>query len=333
MQFKFILDQNYILLKMINNRDKILELEEWKARVVSNIFNKEIVEEIENQKDRINEYFLRDDFKKVVEKYDLDLKIDKLKQDQLFNKYYEETLNYLNFLQREWSQKENKIVNWLEKTIKVTLTKKEIFVYVSHPMLNTGMCLDEKYIFWGHWLGLKDINYNITYLVHEALHIILPNENYRPLAMKLYHDKPDFLSNQEYWKILNNSIKDYDKILDFEYNIVHTVIELISDNELYTLLSSSSKYQVGHKYPSYSLVEYKECLLPYWFSYLNLSSQEIKRRVPNFTFQNDELLKEMDKQSIGNFINFLINNEQIRNIFSIPEIKDSNLKHNFSSLK
>lgn len=209
----------------------------------------------------------------------------------------------------------------------MTTSQKSICVYVSHPKLNTGKCVHQKYIFWGHWKGINDVNYNITYLCHENLHGLLPNENCMPLAMKLYYDKDKNLSNQEQWDILNSSIEDYYKIFDFEFNIIHTVIELISDNELYTILSGNTKYKEGHNHLNYSLVKYKELILPYWFEYLGLSSLEIKERNSDINVnKNDGLLEKNDKLSIENFINFLINNAKIRSKLAVPNLILKNLK-------
>lgn len=327
MDFNFIIDKNYLLLKMISNRNNIEELEQWKSSIVINILDIKIVKEIEKRKETIEEFFISNEFQRFVTNNNLDLKINRIMEDDLFNKYYSENLTYLNLIQNNWLKIKNRINNWLKETIKLNVSKKSISVYVSHPKLNTGKCVDQKYIFWGHFKGLADINYNITYLIHENLHSLLPNNNCMPPAMKLYYDKDERISNQEHWEVLNASIKDYYKIFDFEFDVIHTVIELISDNELYTILSGNSKYKEGHNNPSYSLVKYKELILPYWFEYLGMSSIEIKARVPNSIIKNNGLLNENDKFSIENFISFLINNSNIRNKMEVPDLIYQNLKN------
>lgn len=141
-----------------------------------------------------------------------------------------------------------------------------------------------------------------------------------PQAIKLDYDKNNNLLYQEQWKILNSKIENYYKIFEYEFNIIHTIIELISDNELYTMLSNDSKYNLGHNNSNYSLEEYKELLLPYWFEYLNLSHKEIKKRVSNYDNKKDNLLQEDDKLNIESFIIFLVNNKTIRS-----KLKVSNL--------
>ena len=48
--FKFIVDKNYLLLKMISNRNNSKELEQWKSNEVVNLLNVEILREIEQKK-------------------------------------------------------------------------------------------------------------------------------------------------------------------------------------------------------------------------------------------------------------------------------------------
>ena len=50
MKFKFIIDKNYLLLKMISNRNNSKELEQWKSNEVVNLLNVEILREIEQKK-------------------------------------------------------------------------------------------------------------------------------------------------------------------------------------------------------------------------------------------------------------------------------------------
>lgn len=320
MDFKFIIDKEYLLLKMISNRNNMDELKQWKNNVIANILDQKVIREIEIRTETIEEYFISGEFKKFLVSNHLISKMNKIMEDNCFLNYYHDISKYLHLIQNAWLKYKPKINQWLKETIKLDFTKNEISVYISHPKLNTGKCVNQKYIFLGHWKGINDINYNIAYLCHENLHALLPNENYMPPAMKLYHDKKTEISNQEQWDLLNATIENYYKIFEFEFDIIHSIIELISDNELYTILSGASKYELGHNHSNYSLIKYKELILPYWFEYLGLSSMEIKERIPNFINKNDRLLKENDKINIENFIHFLINNSYIRSKLEIPEL-------------
>lgn len=326
MDFNFIIDKNYLLLKMISNRNNTEELKQWKINKILTILDAKIIEEIEMKKDTIEEYFISGEFKEFVFNNNLNIKMNEIMKDDLFSKYYNENVKYLHLIQNTWLKMKSRINKWLQETIKLNPSKKTIDVYISHPKLNTGKCVDQKYIFWGHWKGIDDIYYNIAYLCHENLHALLPNAHCMPPAMKLYYNKDETISDQEHWKKLNSSIEDYYKIFDFEFDVIHTIIELISDNELYTILSGSSKYDKGHNSSTYSLVKYKELILPYWFAYLELSPIEIKKRMPNFNSKNDGFLKASDKLNIESFINFLVNNPTLRSTLRIPDLIDKNLK-------
>lgn len=312
MNYKFIMDENYLVLKMISNRNNMEELTLWKKNIIVNILNPKIVEEIELKTETMEEYFISGEIKQFALHNHWDSMMNQIMQDDLFSKYYNESVNYLKLIQNTWEKKKNDINKWLKDIIRLNTSKKTMHVYISHPKLNTGKCVDQKYIFWGHWKGIMDINYNIAYLCHENLHALLPNDNCMPPAMKLYYDKSEKISNQDHWDMLNATIVDYYKIFEFEFDIIHTVIELISDNELYTILSGKSKYGEGHNTLDYSLAKYKELILPYWFEYLGLSSIEIKKRMPNFINKKERLLEKDAKLTINDFINFLINDSFIR---------------------
>lgn len=321
MNFRFIIDKKYLLLKLIENKSNIQEIEEWKKRVILKILDIDIINEIE--KESIEEYFVSGRFDQLLKDNDLD--INKFMEDELFLKYYEETLEYLNKVQNGWLKEESKITKWLKKVIKINLLDEPIDVYISHPNLNTGKCVDQKYIFWGHYKGVSDVNYNIVYLCHENLHALLPNEECMPPAMSLYYKRDDNLSSQERWDKLNNLIDDYYKIFEFEFDIIHSIIELISDNELYTILSGKTKYNLGHNHTDYSLVKYKELIFPYWFEYLGLTLEEIEKRTSTLVNKKDIELKENDKVSIESFIKFFINNTYIRKEFKVPELVYKNI--------
>lgn len=322
MDFKFYVDAKYLLLKMISNRGNLLELEQWKKSVVSNLLDKTTIEEIEKNKETIEEFFMNPFFKEFVKQNDLDSKMNLFLQNTLFCKYYNETLNYKNLMEESWQKEKEKIKRWLREKIKLNTFKDTTNVFVTHPYLNMGKCVNQETIFFGHWKGLKDINYNLTYLCHEELHRLLPNENYMPPAMKLYYTNDKKISNQTLWKMLNKTIEDYSKIYDFEFDIIHAVIELITDNELYTLLNNTSKYEEGHKH----LVQYKKWILPYWFYYLGLSSMEIQKRTFNSNVKECIELEKNDTETIENFIQFLIEKSDIREKVGIPNLADANLK-------
>lgn len=68
MNFKFIVDKNYLLLKLISNRNNFKDLEEWKNNVIVRILGQKIMEEIEAKKETIEEYFISGGFSQFVQK-------------------------------------------------------------------------------------------------------------------------------------------------------------------------------------------------------------------------------------------------------------------------
>lgn len=319
MIFEFIIDRKYLLLKLISNRNNLDDIEKWKESEVTSLLGGDIISYIETRKETVEEIFIRGEFEEYLLKNNLDSKFLILMECSLFQKYYQETLDYSYFIKEKWDSIKDKINAWLESKVKLSLFYNPINVFISHPKLNVGKCVDQRNIFWGHFKGLKDVNYNIIYLCHENLHALLPNEKCMPKAMKLYYDRDSSLNAQDYWKLLNESIPDYYKMFDFEFDVIHTVIEFISDNELYTILSGESKYDMGHKSENCSLVQYKELIKPYWFLYLGLSEDEINKRNSFSSLYNIELSEE-SMLSIESFIDFLINNQDIRKKIGIKDL-------------
>lgn len=162
-----------------------------------------------------------------MEDHDVKGLIEEFKKTEIFNKLLEETKEYYEKIKYEWDSRKNEINKFLSTYLRINFN---CFpnTYIVHPISHVG-CNYEGKIIWGHTKGLNDIFYNLVYLVHESLHIILP-------------------------PVFNRD--------DGEY-INHAVIEMISDYELYSLLSKKDKFGEGHPF----LREYKEKIYPFWQKY------------------------------------------------------------------
>ena len=88
-------------------------------------------------------------------------------------KLIKETEKYRDWLEKEWSQKEQNVLNELKQIIRIPLPRETISVYLTHPKLNNGMAINKKTITWGHAEDWK--NYSIVYLCHEIMHILFWN--------------------------------------------------------------------------------------------------------------------------------------------------------------
>jgi len=86
--------------------------------------------------------------------------------------------------------------------------------------------------------------------------------------------------------------------------IKHTIIELISDYELYSLLKSKSTLNEGHTY----LNEYRRFIYPYWLMYIGLDDNQIKQRMERDSVEFSELIDlekvDISKMNIQQFIDF-----------------------------
>lgn len=156
-----------------------------------------------------------------------------------FLKLYKETKDYLELLEKEWNDKKKIIIATTEEILGEKLPRIKLDVLITHPNLRNGMAwLELNTICWGHKESWK--NYSMIYLMHEALHFVL--------------DK----------KLGKN-------------HLTHSIIELISDNELRIRLNSEGKYfkekdaGVGHLF----LHKLEKAMIPFWKKYLKNSTKNI----------------------------------------------------------
>lgn len=154
-----------------------------------------------------------------------------------FKKLYRETNNYLKTLKKQWGGNKKQALKILEELLGLPLPNKTITVLVTHPKLKNGFNIpDLNTICWGHPEEWK--NYSTVYLCHEMMHII---------------------------------IKDYQND-----NIMHALIELMTDNELRIRLNKRGKYfkqgkfEVGHPY----LRKLEKKMFPYWIKYLKKENKK-----------------------------------------------------------
>lgn len=185
--------------------------------------------------------------------------INYLKSTNEFKKLYEETELYLENVKRYWKENKDNINKYLKCILKVNINT-HLDVYISHPNCYEGYSFGDNKIAWGHYKGIEDPNYNLVYLVHEGLHHILPFED-------------------------NDS--------ELVCNIKHSIIELASDYELYSLLKGESTLKDGHSY----LEEYKEFIYPYWLKYIGLDNNQIQERIQR---DNINKLIEVEDNNISN---------------------------------
>lgn len=187
-----------------------------------------------------------------------------------YKKLYEETKKYMDLVQKEWQNNKNKINKFLSETLKIDFAIVPT-VYITHPNSCGGCNIAKNEISWGHFRGIDDKNYNLTYLIHEGLHCLFPYDN---------------------------------SLTDDEINIQHTIIELISDYELYSFLSGKSTLNEGLEF----LKEYKMVIYPYWLSYIGLTEKQQKERIKKDNISiNHQCQENFENMNILDFFNFCCN--------------------------
>ncbi len=208
------------------------------------------------------------DVKNYLKDYDSKLLIKAFIKTKEFNKLYKETTEYLTKVKSQWEENKKRIKDYLNNILRINFDL-NITVYITHPNTYKGCALPNNKILWGHFKGLVDPYYNLTYLIHEWLHCFLPYSN---------------KYNQE------------------ESALHHTVIELISDYELYSLLRNGSTYNEGHPH----LKQYKEFIYPYWLQYIGLTEKEIQNRYKedNIQYKKNTFPKNL-KLKFMNILEFI----------------------------
>ena len=200
--------------------------------------------------------------------------INNLKNTKEFKKLYEETKDYTNSIKKSWHENQDMINDYLKNILKIEFNI-HLNVYISHPNCYEGFSFGDNNIAWGHFKGIDEPNYNLTYLIHEGLHHIIPFNN-------------------------NDN--------ELTCNIKHSIIELASDYELYSLLKKESTINEGHQH----LNEYKRIIYPYWLRYIGLNNKEIVERQERDSIYNDNYIEDetinIKKININEFINYIITN-------------------------
>ena len=149
-------------------------------------------------------------------------------QTREFKRAFKETQQYLIRIEKQWRKNEKFVFNYFKKILGLKLLNIEVTIIITHPKLHQGHAFPkEKLIIWGHSEDWK--NYSTIYIAHELLHILTEGK-----------------------------YKNFD--------MMHALIELATDNELRIRLNKrgeyfqEGKFEVGHK----NLRNLEKKLLPIW---------------------------------------------------------------------
>ena len=142
----------------------------------------------------------------LLQKNMLANKIDEniLKELQLqsfFEKSFEEAKSNLKRLEALWKENKDKINKYVKDILKKEIDLKTT-AYICSPNMKIGANVNNNSFVWGHANGLNDVNYDLVYLVHEALHSYFENNI-------LTHAIIENIADVELAKYLNNSKSGY----------------------------------------------------------------------------------------------------------------------------
>lgn len=197
--------------------------------------------------------------------------INSFKDSNEYKKLYNETKIYLDNIKKYWNDNKEIINNYLKRILKMDF-KKEATVYITHPNTCEGYSFDNDKIVWGHYKGINNPNYNLVYLTHEWIHCLIP-----------------FTESDS----------------EIDCYIKHSIIELVADYELYSMIEGRSTLKEGHSY----LEEYKKFLYPYWLKYIGLDDNGIKERLEKDSISefNDTGNDNISNMNIDEFIKYCSN--------------------------
>lgn len=176
--------------------------------------------------------------------------MDEVTKTEEFQKYYIEALDNFERIKANWEAKKESINQYLTDVLRINVESKTD-VYILPPSMSDGRTIDSSFIIWGHRNGLTNPDYDLTYLVHEYLHTLF---------------------------------KKNDRKYKKHYDMVHAVIELISDEGLYLKLNGSKKLE-GHS----MLDIHREKVSPLFEQYLQTPNMNIEQFF-RVTLNNRELM-------------------------------------------
>ncbi len=286
MNIDFRVSKDYLIARIINSRDKNLE----------------------NAKDIYEIQKLIAEGKDVKIPQHLIDKVREVEGSSEFQQLYKENLEYMDSIKEYYQGNREKIEGYL-RTLGIDLNDLQLTSFISHPTFNAGQNMGGNIFFFGHSRGVEDKNYNIIYLIHESLHSFIPYNKYSTMR-KAYEEMQVSGTWDSYWNSLSQEERDkYNQDYSNEVNIIHSIIELTTDNELYTRLSGKTTYTEGHE----DLANTKKTLYPYWFLYLGLNEDEVSKRIPlehlNMeVYNNPKIIERIRKiSSISEFIELCLN--------------------------
>ena len=183
-------------------------------------------------------------YKTIMEDSTLMNDLSPILQSDSFQTIYEDALVYRDEVAKRWETLEPTIKDYYTNVLGLK-AEKDILVNIVNPKFNTGTNNMDNEIFYAHTNGKRDISYDVTYIMHEALHCLFPRK--------------------KEWTTM-------------QYCVCHSLIELATDNELRARLGGNNQnYTEGHQ----DAGNIRESLMPLWVTFLSQKGGVSGYNVPN----------------------------------------------------
>ena len=106
-------------------------------------------------------------------------------------------------IEKKWARYQDKVNEYLKSVLRIDFTLENTKAYIVSPNICNGNTnISEKYVVYGHTGGLKDEVYDIVYLTHEALHVLLGNQD-------MVHAIIEKIADEGLNELLNGEYKRY----------------------------------------------------------------------------------------------------------------------------
>ncbi|HPE15188.1 MAG TPA: hypothetical protein PLT65_05115 [Bacilli bacterium] len=203
-----------------------------------------------------------------------DLIYSVVEDSEIYKKIKTETNRYRLSLLEVWDLNRKTYLKELESILKIDL-RDDYKIMVIHPSMNIiDINKDNNMIIVGKKIVTRDKDNFLTYLFYKII---------KKMFLKLRYEDRD---------------------------IIDTIIELITINELYTRMINETRYNYGKK----DYFELKQQVYPYWLMYLGVKEDKFGEYMirDNIFFNVGEYeynsnLKEMD---IYDFVGFIMKNKR-----------------------
>lgn len=182
-------------------------------------------------------------YKEVIADNELMQEILKvIEGNENFEKYMAEAEENRETVKQRWDAMNPAVEDYFINTLGIS-TRKEFKVNIVNPNSCTGTNDLNNEIFWGHVDGKNDASYDITYIMHEAMHCLYPY--------------------QKEWN-------------DEQKGICHSLIELAIDNELRCRLGGKIKDYGREGHIDGDAI--RKRLMPLWKTFLSERGETFEKR-------------------------------------------------------